>query len=335
MKIKSLIGFSIGLFTAFIAIGHPIFFESHWEGKILARHYFTDTIARPFDLVIDELMIDPSPIVGLPNFEWIELKNTSSHTINLKGYLIGDGSVHSGPIPSYILLPDSLVVLCSSSAATSLSLWGPTISVTSFPSLDNSGGLLILKSATNEIIHSISYSDSWYQNPLKKQGGWSLEMIDSHNPCGGGNNWKASTDNSGGTPGKKNTVEAENIDQSQPKLLRAFAIDSLKVVLIFDEPMDSLKAAIKENYTIDGGIGIPLFASAVAPMFDRVMISLASPLVRNKVYTLTVVLVADCVGNRISKSNFTTQVGLSERVLKSDVIINEILFNPTPAATDM
>lgn len=334
MKIKSLIGFPIGLFTAFIAIGHPSFFESRWEGKILARHYFTDTIARPFDLVIDELMIDPSPIVGLPNFEWIELKNTSSHTINLKGYRIGDGSVLSGPIPSYILLPDSLVVLCSSSASTALSLWGPTISVTSFPSLDNSGGLLILKSATNEIIHSISYSDSWYQNPLKKQGGWSLEMIDSHNPCSGGNNWKASTDNSGGTPGKKNTVEAENLDQSQPKLLRAFAIDSLKVVLIFDEPMDSLKAAIKENYTIDGGIGIPLFASAVAPMFDRVMISLASPLVRNKVYTLTVVLVADCVGNRISKSNFTTQVGLSEQVLKSDVIINEILFNPTPAATD-
>ncbi len=334
MNIKSLIGFSIGLFTAFIAIGHPSFFESHWKDKILARHYFTDTIARPFDLVIDELMIDPSPMVGLPNFEWIELKNTSSHTINLKGYRIGNGSVHSGPIPKYILLPDSLVVLCSSSATTALSLLGPTISVSSFPSLDNSGGLLIVKSATNEIIHSISYSDSWYQNPLKKQGGWSLEMIDSHNPCGGGNNWKASTDNSGGTPGKKNTVEAENLDQSPPKLLRAFAIDSLKVVLIFDEPMDSLKAAIKENYTIDGGIGIPLFASAVAPMFDRVMISLASPLVRNKVYTLTVVLVSDCVGNRIGKSNFTTQVGLSEQVLKSDVIINEILFNPTASATD-
>lgn len=334
MNIKSLIGFSIGLFTAFIAIGHPSFFESHWKDKILVRHYFTDTTTRPFDLVIDELMIDPSPMVSLPNFEWIELKNTSSHTINLKGYRIGNGSVHSGPIPNYILLPDSLVVLCSSSAATALSLLGPTISVSSFPSLDNSGGLLIVKSATNEIIHSISYSDSWYQNPLKKQGGWSLEMIDSHNPCGGGNNWKASTDNSGGTPGKKNTVEAENLDQSPPKLLRAFAIDSLKVVLIFDEPMDSLKAAIKENYTIDGGVGIPLFASAVAPMFDRVMISLASPLVRNKVYTLTVVLVSDCVGNRIGKSNFTTQVGLSEQVLKSDVILNEILFNPTPAATD-
>jgi hypothetical protein len=348
MKIKFLLYLSIGLLTAFIAIGHPStnfkatnekitrtsFFERHWMDEILVRPYFTDTIARPLDVLITEMMIDPSPMVGLPNFEWIELKNTTNHAINLKGDRLGYGSGQSGPMPNYILLPDSLVILCSSNAATVLSLLGPTISVTSFPSLDNTAGILILKSSTNEIIHSISYLDSWYQNPLKKQGGWTLEMIDSHNPCGGRNNWKASIDNIGGTPGKKNSVGAENLDQSQPKLLRAFALDSLRLVLVFDEPMDSLRAALKENYTIDGGIGIPLFASALAPMFDRVIINLAAPLVRNKVYTLKVASVTDCVGNRIGKSNDTTQVGLSEQALMNDVVINEILFNPIPSATD-
>lgn len=348
MRMKSLSCFSIGLLSVFIAIGHPTkgfvaanetiiltsFFERYPVHDKLVRPYFTDTIARPLDVLINEIMVDPSPMVGLPNFEWIELKNTSTHAINLKGYRLGDGFSQSGPIPNYILLPDGMVILCSSNAATILSTLGPTISVTSFPSLDNTAGILILKTATNEIIHSISYSDSWYQNPLKKQGGWTLEMIDSHNPCGGGNNWKASIDNSGGTPGKKNSVVAENLDQSKPKLLRAFALDSLRLILVFDEPMDSLKAALKENYIIDGGIGIPLLASALAPLFDRVIIKLANPLMRNKVYSIKIASVEDCVGNRIDIRNDTTQVGLSEQAIKNDVVINEILFNPTPSATD-
>jgi len=345
---KSLFCFSIDLLSVFIAIGHPTkgfvaanetiiltsFFEPYPVHEKLVRPYFTDTIARPLDVLINEIMVDPSPMVGLPNFEWIELKNTSTHAINLKGYRLGDGFSQSGPIPNYILLPDGMVILCSSNAATILSTLGPTISVTSFPSLDNTAGILILKTATNEIIHSISYSDSWYQNPLKKQGGWTLEMIDSHNPCGGGNNWKASIDNIGGTPGKKNSVVAENLDQSKPKLLRAFALDSLRLILVFDEPMDSLKASLKENYIIDGGIGIPLLASALAPLFDRVIIKLANPLLRNKVYLIKVASVEDCVGNRIDIRNDTTQVGLSEQAIKNDVVINEILFNPTPSATD-
>jgi len=348
MRMKSLSCFSIGLLSVFIAIGHPTkgfvaanetiiltsFFGPYPVHEKLVRPYFTDTIARPLDVLINEIMVDPSPMVGLPNFEWIELKNTSTHTINLKGYRLGDGFTQSGPIPNYILLPDGMVILCSSNAATILSTLGPTISVTSFPSLDNTAGILILKTATNEIIHSISYSDSWYQNPLKKQGGWTLEMIDSHNPCGGGNNWKASIDNSGGTPGKKNSVVAENLDQSKPKLMRAFALDSLRLILVFDEPMDSLKASLKENYIIDGGIGIPLLASALAALFDRVIIKLANPLLRNKVYLIKVASVEDCVGNRIDIRNDTTQVGLSEKAIKNDVVINEILFNPTPSATD-
>jgi hypothetical protein len=160
-------------------------------------------IPNRFDVVIDEIMADPTPQIGMPNNEWIELRNTSGTAFNLSGWRIADASGQSGPMPVYTLQPDSFVIICTSSAVAAMSVYGSTISVTSFPSLDNTGYVIYLKSAQNKIIHTVSYTDAWYQNELKKDGGWTLEMIDTKNPCSGFSNWKASTNLNGGTPGKK------------------------------------------------------------------------------------------------------------------------------------
>ncbi len=145
-----------------------------------------------YDVVIDEIMIDPSPQVRLPGNEWIELKNTTSSPINLQGWRIADAGGQSGPIPDFVLQPDSFVILCTGNAVASLSAFGTTIPVTSFPSLDNDGEILFLKTPNGLVIHALSYSTDWYANELKKEGGWSLEMIDTQNPCSGKSNWKAS-----------------------------------------------------------------------------------------------------------------------------------------------
>ncbi|HJY22412.1 MAG TPA: lamin tail domain-containing protein, partial [Hanamia sp.] len=68
---------------------------------------------QQYDVVIDELMADPSPQVALPNNEWLELKNTSSFSINLQGWKLGDVSGSSGAMPRYILQPDSLAIICT------------------------------------------------------------------------------------------------------------------------------------------------------------------------------------------------------------------------------
>jgi len=213
-----------------------------------------------------------------------------------------------------------------------MSAFGPSISVTSFPSLDNGGDLVSLKDATGKTIHALAYDITWYQNELKKNGGWTLEMIDTKSPCAGISNWKASVDNSGGTPGKKNSVDAINNDQASPRLKRAYSQDNLTILLVFDEPLDSLKGTISNNYSIDGGLTIAE-STTLAPLFDKVQLKLTAPMQPNTVYTVTANNIADCSNNVISAYN-KAKVGIPVDALAGDIIINEILFNPRPNAYD-
>ena len=288
---------------------------------------------QQYDIIIDEIMADPTPVVGLPNYEWIELKNTSAFPINLQGFTIGDTTTQSGVMPNFILQPNSFVIVCTGSAVSIMSVFGPTISVTNFPSLINSGDELILKNAQGKIIDAVNYSYSWYQNTLKEQGGWSLEMIDTKNPCSGYTNWQASRDITGGTPGKINSIDGKNPDQITPKLLRAFAQDSVDITLYFDEPLDSSKASIAASYNISGNTGTPQNATAVAPFFDKVNLKLTAPLSQKKTYTITAINITDCAGNVIN-SDDTARVGISSIANNFDVVINEILFNPKDNGVD-
>ena len=285
-----------------------------------------------YDVVIDEIMADQTPQIGLPSNEWLELKNVSANPINLQNWRIGDATGQSGPMPNFVLQPDSFVIVCTGSAVAAMQVYGRVISVTSFPSLDNDGDELYLKSNTGLTVHAISYSLSWYQNAVKSDGGWTLEMIDTKNPCSGISNWKASTDPKGGSPGIKNSVDAVNNDQSAPSIKNAYAIDNLNIVIVFDEPADSLKGATIANYSIDGGLGIQS-AISISPLFDKVQLKLATAMQANKVYNITVNNVTDCKNNSIGSKN-KVRVGLPVDAALAEIVINEILFNPKSGGYD-
>jgi len=285
-----------------------------------------------YDVIISEIMADPTPQVGLPNNEWIELKNVSGVTINLQDWRIGDASAQSGPMPSFNLQPDSFVIVCTGSAVTAMSQFGRTIAVTSFPSLDNDGDLIYLRSAQAVTIHAVNYSVNWYQNAVKADGGWSLEMIDTKNPCAGMNNWKSSVDIKGGSPGKKNSIDGVNADQTPPGLLSAYSNGANVIILNFDEPLDSTRASTASNYAISNSITI-FSAQAIGPLFTSVQLNLGTPLQAQTVYTVTVNAVTDCKGIAIGNRK-QAQVGLPQDALSNDIIINEILFNPRPGGFD-
>ena len=285
-----------------------------------------------YDVVIDEIMADPTPQIGLPSNEWIELKNVSANPVNLQNWRIGDATGQSGSMPGFVLQPDSFVIVCTGSAVAAMQAYGRVIAVTSFPSLDNEGDQLYLKSNSGLTIHAVSYSFSWYQNAVKSDGGWTLEMIDTKNPCAGISNWKASTDTRGGSPGIKNSVDAVNNDLSGPSVKNAYALDNLNIVIVVNEPLDSVKGGTIANYTISGGLSIQS-ATVLAPVFDRVQLRLNNAMQPNTIYTITANNLTDCKNNAIGSAN-NTKVGLPVDAAANEIVINEILFNPKSGGSD-
>ena len=143
---------------------------------------FTYYISALYDIVIDEIMSDPTPALAYPEVEWIELRNISPFEINLRNWKVGKPNSISGGLPDFVLKPDSMVVISSTSGAQEMKMYAASIGVVAFPSLANSGDLIFLQDAYGKSIHAVNYDDSWYQNALKQQGGWSLEMIDLNSP---------------------------------------------------------------------------------------------------------------------------------------------------------
>ena len=284
-----------------------------------------------FDIVISEVMADPSPVVGLPGNEWIELKNLSNNPIQLQNWRIADAGGQSGPLPSFILQPDSFLIICSASALPGMISFGTTVSVNSFPSLDNDGEWISLKAADGRVIHTVNYNNDWYGNALKKEGGWSLEMIDTHNPCNGKSNWTASTHPAGGTPGKKNATDGLNEDNVPPQVLRSYTTDSVTIRLVFDEPLDSLSAALIAHFSIGQGITI-ISALPVSPLFSEVQLRLSASLQYGTVYTINVTGLTDCKGNAMSAME--VKAGRAEEAGPQEAVINEILFNPASNGYD-
>ncbi|HJW17560.1 MAG TPA: lamin tail domain-containing protein, partial [Flavisolibacter sp.] len=291
---------------------------------------FAQTISR-YDIVIDEIMADPSPQVGLPNAEYIEVKNTSGHDLDLSGFRLRTASSTSGAFPPYILPADSFLIISSTTNTALFTSYGRVLGIPSFPSLLNEGTMVILQSKEGIVIHAVNYTSEWYKNPVKADGGWSLEMIDTKNPCEGVGNWKVSVAAPGGTPGRKNSVDAVNQDETPPQLIRTYCPDSLTVVAVFNESLDSLSASNKAAYSFNN-----LHINSVTPegpLFNEVTIRLAEPMQKKTAYNLAVNSVTDCKGNSIAGFN-KARAGWAEEALPGDLVINEILFDPRAGASD-
>ncbi|HFA51734.1 MAG TPA: hypothetical protein ENJ95_22185 [Bacteroidetes bacterium] len=308
------------------------------EGNIAAAQNAAFTFvqtetAAEFDLLINEIMADPTPPVAIPPVEFIEIFNRSDKVLDLEGFGFSSGSTPVA-FPAFQILPKKYALVCDENDVDSLTLFGEVIGLPGFPSLVNSGDELTLTDAEGNIVHRTAYSTSTYGDPQKDDGGWTLELINPQAPCKGESNWSASVSLLGGTPGQPNSILDESPDVDGPNLLRAFATPSQpsRIGLFFDESLDKISATDVANYSVSNGIQI--MSAVISPSAnDAVRLDLVAPLQPSVVYEIRVGdQLKDCSGNPISENK--TTLALPEAIGPDDLVINEILFNPEPGGVD-
>ncbi|WP_167856385.1 lamin tail domain-containing protein [Hymenobacter metallicola] len=285
-------------------------------------------------VLITEILADETPVVGLPASEYLEIHNPTTRILDLGGVrLLKPGSSSAAVFPDTTRLqPGQYAVVCSSTRTALFARYGTVFGLSNFPSLSNDGDQLVLRARDGRTLFEISYSSTWYKDAAKKEGGWALEMVDTANPCGGIENWTASTDASGGTPGRANSVRAGNPDRTAPTLLRAVAISPTLVRLFFGEKLDSVAAANPGLYTLSNGVRVVQVAPA-GPDFRTVDLALGSALTASQTLTVSVQRATDCAGNATGAAA-TASFGLPSAPTENDVVVNEILFNPRTGGVD-
>jgi hypothetical protein len=281
---------------------------------------------KAYDVVINEVMARPSPAQNLPPYEYVELYNRTAFPIALDNWSIWEGN-KAHLISGLTILPDSFVVLCSATAAASFNPSLPVFGVYGFSALNNTTADLALTNNFGAVMSAVTYSDSWYADASKKNGGWSLEQIDPANPCGGSTNWKASLNPNGGTPGTRNSVEGTNPDLMAPQVLRVAVLAADTIQLFFDEAIDSTTMQDPGAFAIDKNIRID-FIRPVGKNYKSIVFGFQNFLMPGVIYTLSVQsTLKDCAGN-VLRADQSARFALPVEALPGDLVINEILSDP-------
>lgn len=288
--------------------------------------------ASIYGVLITEILADENPVVGLPEAEYIELYNNTGESVDLTNWSISDIS-GSGKLPSYILDSGEYVILCNNSAVAKFSGYSNVLGVSSFPSLSNDGELLVLKNSNGNTIHFLNYNSSWHTDNLKKNGGWSLEMADLKNYCTVDNNWRSSLDVKGGTPGSVNSLNGNYPDTKKPEVINSFIADSVHVVLVFSEAIDSISASKLTQY-VCADLPYPVEASAFSSDFTSFKLRYPLPFSTGIIYELSFDSITDCAGNVISAKRNRVKFAVTSEADSGDIIINEVLFNPRSGGYD-
>jgi hypothetical protein len=276
------------------------------------------------DLVINEIMADNTPAVGLPEADYVEIYNRSEKFIDLSKYALSGAEMSEIPV---VIAPGAYLILCANSSVDLLQPFGEVLGLSSWNALNQEDETVTIMELDNAlIIDELIYDKSWYHDPDKEDGGWSLELIDPTDLCGGAANWTASANDIGGTPGKKNAVFDDTPDLMGPQLLSILVLSRDQLALTFDETLDA-----------DSFVSA-IFSIAPAVTIDRVVldedlltvtVEFAEPLKTSTRYTMTVNLLKDCNGNMIATDQghgflLTSMAGYKQ------LIISEIFADPSP-----
>jgi hypothetical protein len=285
--------------------------------------WFVPSTAQFRDVVINEVLADPTPVVGLADAEFIELFNAGEETFDLAEWsLVNSSTVHV--IPSYILAPGEYLVLCSEA---NTSFFDEALGLSSFSALTNDGDSLTLLNNSGDILDILVYDIDWYDTPEKEEGGWSLEQVNPFHPCqGGGANWEESSSPTGGTPGSQNSVFDMSPDEVAPFITNHGIVNPTTLFVSFSEPVDTSSTSPTTWSLIPFN---SIYTYQWNGTLDHIELSIQFPITFGNTLELTVSDVSDCSTNTITPVQLIFTLGSVPQI--GDIIITEIMADPDPA----
>jgi len=292
---------------------------------------FTIDHGSRHEVLISEIMADPTPPLQLPEYKYLELVNRSRKPLRLLGWTFSDDK-HTAQLPDLVLPPDSFLILTGSTTArTALAAYGRTASVSNFPTLNVTGSTVLLRNDEGATIDAVTYNHDTYADASKADGGYSLERISLQQPCIGATNWQASQHPSGGTPGAANSPAPIPADVPPPAVTGLQITGNRQLLLSFNKTVDSAVSATQGRFTIDHGLQAIAFR-ILPPLMQSIAIHLNQEPDSMQAYTLAIQGITDCSGQ--SPVNDNLRFGLPQQPIPGDLLINELLFDPVGAGSD-
>lgn len=285
--------------------------------------------AHPFpatgELVITEIMADPTPSHGLPEREYLEIFNRGSDTLAVKGTLLIVGP-DTAYLPDGLIVPGERIILCSTGSRSDLLPYGKVLAVKSFPSLNDAGELMALRNPEGSLVHAVNYGPEFLGDGPRSGGGWAAELTDTDNPFNEPFAWGPSADPSGGTPGRINSAAMTVADTRCPGVIAAWPVSEGTAAVLFDE---TVMLAGAGPWLADGKETMPALSGDPA---DRiVLVGLREVLAPGEIITLLIPpQVTDFAGNLPCSGVIRT--GLPADPMPGDIMFNELL--PDPAGND-
>ncbi len=293
------------------------------ETAFLSFKYHKSVIG---ELVISEIMADINPVPpGLPPAEFLELYSRVDYPLSLEGYTLWinnreyrfDGSAAVDP-GGFLLITD----------ANTLE-YPEAIRFENF-TLPNSYADIVIGNTEDQAVAWLSYSDDM-QDTEKRDGGWSLEIINPENPVSN-DNMASSADPRGGTPGEQSSILHITSDITPPYITCCEVPVSDSIVLYTSEAVFTQSDPLVRSFSLTNSI-IVTGATIESPGRKKITLSIAPPLASGVIAEVTYSGgLTDFSGNAMPAQ--TLFAALPQQPEKGDLRINEILFNPAEEMYD-
>ena len=289
------------------------------EGSLLGQ-------IRRYDVIISEIMADPTPAVGLPAAEYVELHNRTDSACLLVGCTLRLGNTVKA-LPAISIDSGGYAIVVAEKYRGDFESLGIEVYTLSSLSITDGGQQLVLTDGGGQVLHAVAFRKQWHEARIKQDGGWSLELMDGRQPWLGQEGWASSVDPSGGTPGRANSHAPLPPDRAAPRLWRATMTDSLTLRLWCSEPLAPPTSSGGDLFELTPGI-LLVGVTEVPPHYDALDLHLAAaPDSFTRYRAIVTGRLTDCAGNAMAVGE-ALEWGMAHPPEAGDLIINELLPHP-------